>query len=113
MVNIVDVVVLVLFCFVDIVYEFHGCFYHGCPRCYPSRKTRNPVNQKTMEVLYDETQAKLELLRGQGYVVVICWEHDFDELIRECQVDLSQLQFPQRIPLDVRQAMYGGTLRCY
>ena len=34
-------------CFVDVydpltrsVYEFHGCQYHGCPRCHPSRRAK-------------------------------------------------------------------------
>ena len=28
-------------------YEFHGCFYHGCPKCFPA-DTFNPVSGLTM-----------------------------------------------------------------
>ena len=24
------------------VYEFHGCFYHGCPTCFPNRYQKHP-----------------------------------------------------------------------
>ena len=36
-----------------IAYEFHGCFWHGCPKCF-SRSTVNPVNDTTMGDLHYE-----------------------------------------------------------
>ena len=37
-------------------FEVHGCFWHGCPRCY-TRDTVNPVNGKTMQELHHCTVA--------------------------------------------------------
>ena len=57
------------------VYEVHGCFWHGCPRCY-ARDTVNPVNGKTTQELHCSTVEKIEYLRRQGYNVVEIWECD-------------------------------------
>ena len=37
------------------VYEFHGCFFHGCPKCFPNHRQRNTIaiqiipSQKSMK----------------------------------------------------------------
>ena len=31
-------------------YQFHGCFFHGCPKCYDQNET-NSMNGKTMATL--------------------------------------------------------------
>ena len=33
------------------VYEFHGCIYHGCPRCY-NPDTFNPLKNELMKETY-------------------------------------------------------------
>ena len=43
-------------------YEFHGCFYHGCPNCYPG-DTDNPVAGVTMHELYERTLTRREYLQ--------------------------------------------------
>ena len=41
------------------VYEFHGCLYHGCPRCYPRRNaTHYAVPDRSVEELYQATLSK-------------------------------------------------------
>ena len=32
-------------------YEFHGCFYHGCSKCFPA-DTVNPVSSLTMHDMH-------------------------------------------------------------
>ena len=27
------------------VYQFHGCFWHSCPRCFPNREAEHPVKK--------------------------------------------------------------------
>ena len=36
-------------------YQFHGCFFHGCPKCYDQNET-NSVNGKTMATLLEKTR---------------------------------------------------------
>jgi hypothetical protein len=33
-----------------VVYEFNGCLWHGCPKCYPSRTVKLPVVDQTAEL---------------------------------------------------------------
>ena len=62
------------------VFEFHGCFYHGCPRCVKTKrnvptKIGKTANQpgKTPNQLYYTTLAKTAALRRAGYTVVEKW----------------------------------------
>ena len=91
------------------IYELHGCFYHGCPRCYSSRDTVNPVNGLTMQELYDRTQRKTDDLRRQGKVVHEKWECDFKEEIKNNQ-DLLKFykKYEPYEPLVPKDAFFGG-----
>ena len=38
----------------NIVYEFQGCFWHGCPDCYKNRKEKHRrLEDRTMEAVYE------------------------------------------------------------
>lgn len=47
----------------DVALEFHGCFWHGCPRCF-SKSTVNPVNEITMGDLYARTMDKKRFIEA-------------------------------------------------
>ncbi|CAH1240722.1 Hypp6078 [Branchiostoma lanceolatum] len=61
------------------VYEYHGCFYHGCKKCYEPWVT-NPVNSLKMGQLYADTLRKRGIIKGAGYTYVEIWSHDFEKL---------------------------------
>ena len=63
-------------------FEVHGCFWHGCPRCY-TRDTVNPVNGKTMQELHHCTVAKIDYLKRKGYNVVEVWECDVNRELKQ------------------------------
>ena len=89
-------------------FEVHGCFWHGCPKCY-ARDTVNPVNDKTMWELHHRTAAKSEYLRRQGYNVVEVWECDVDrELKQNDEMKHYFDHFHMPDPLNPRHALYGG-----
>ena len=57
------------------VYEFQGCFWHGCPSCYPNRSEDHKcLEGRSMADVYKYTQKKLENLKGRGYRMVEMWE---------------------------------------
>ena len=57
------------------VYEFHGCLYHGCPRCYPSRRAKHyAVPDRSVEELYQATLSKRMALLQAGYTVIEMWD---------------------------------------
>ena len=93
------------------VFEFYGCFWHGCPRCHPrNRHTKHAVNaDRTIEELWRATQAKEAALRLAGYTLEIMWECDWHIL---CEQDPAVKQFVTDFslvePLNPRKAFYGG-----
>ena len=92
------------------VYEFHGCFYHGCPQCFPNRL--NPIrihDYRTMDDLYHRTQAKDQAILQSGYAVQTMWECEWLRL-KHSRDDIKGfvdgLGLISR--LEPRDAFYGG-----
>ena len=57
-------------------YQFHGCFWHGCPKCYTDPEETNPKNNKTMATLLADTKKHTTYLRRHVKVVEM-WECDW------------------------------------
>ena len=89
-------------------YEVHGCFWHGCPRCY-ARDTLNSVSGKTMQELHCSTVEKIEYLRRQGYNVVEIWECDVNRELKQNE-DMKYYFDYYHIAesLERRHALFGG-----
>ena len=92
------------------VYEFHGCFYHGCPKCYPMRDIKHYcAPDRTVQELYNATEAKRMALLRAGYNVFECWECQWDEQIKTNEAVQQFLNcFDLVAPLNPRDAFYGG-----
>ena len=62
------------------VYQFHGCFFHGCPKCFPNSRQRkhNCHPDRTISEVIEATCQKTKQLRQAGYTVIEKWEHDFE-----------------------------------
>ena len=74
------------------VFQYHGCFWHGCKKCYPEarRGTVSRVNNQGEFVTRLDSQGKpvkrkdaygltlmrTQFLRDSGYTVVEKWEHE-------------------------------------
>ena len=60
-------------------YEFHGCVFHGCPRCFPEdrEETKHPLTHQSMSELYALTMKKKSYIEGKGMKYVCMWEHKF------------------------------------
>ena len=56
-------------------YQFHGCYFHGCPKCHQPEET-NKLNGKTMAELLANTKAHTAYLRRHVKVVEM-WECDW------------------------------------
>jgi hypothetical protein len=92
------------------VYEFLGCWIHGCPDCFTDRNRKHPYNMKTMGQLYSETQARLHDLHQKGFKVCCIWECKFDQMIKdkpEYKAVIDQL-YPHLDPILPREALFGG-----
>ena len=92
------------------VYEFQGCFTHGCPTCYPNRhETHVRHFDRSLQDVYETTQQKIQRLKQHGYTVVQIWECEWNRL-KDTSLDIrtfvAQLQFIE--PLNPRDAFCGG-----
>jgi len=92
------------------VYEFHGCLYHGCPRCYPTRNAKHyAVPDRTVEKLYKATLHKRMTLLEAGYTVIELWECEWDRLVDTDETVQRFLRSFDLVPLlDLRDAFLGG-----
>lgn len=96
-----------------IVLEFHGCFWHGCPKCF-SKTTLNPVNDKNMGELYARTMEKKQFIEQNGYSYVSIWECDFK---RDMEKDEDMKEYVDSLeivsPLEPRDAFFGGRTEAF
>lgn len=89
-------------------YEFAGCVFHGCPKCYPESEI-NPVCKVSYGELYHGFCQKTEALRLGSLNVVVVWECEWLKLK---QTDPSVMAFmrtyrkPER--LNPREVLFGG-----
>ena len=61
------------------IFEFYGCYWHGCPTHFPDRERKNHHNCLTMKQLYKQTNEHKQLFVDSGYRVVEMWECDYDQ----------------------------------
>ena len=86
-------------------YQFHGCFWHGCPKCYDPEKI-NAVNKKMMGELLENTKAHTAYLRRHVKVVEM-WECDWKELRDPPRRGIWKMTQQQIITAVVDGALFG------
>ena len=91
------------------VYQFHGCHWHGCTKCFQP-ETEHPERGKSMQQLYEETKSMTKKIRKLGFQVVEMWEHDWNKLKRDKEVKkyIEHVDSHAVTPLDPRDAFFGG-----
>ena len=69
----------------------------------------NPISQKTMEELYNNTKKKVSYLKDQGFRVVQKWGCELKKDLEEDE-EMNQFFEQNKIidPLQPRDAFYGG-----
>lgn len=60
----------------------HGCFWHGCPRCYTEPKRNRVWWREKIAANKRRDRRKADQLRRIGYRVITIWEHDGDARVR-------------------------------
>ena len=81
-------------------YQFHGCFWHGCPKCHEPVET-NPKHCKTKAVLLADTKKHTAYLRRHVKVIEM-WECQWKR-------ELDPPTFRSRWTMIIA-AVVGGTL---
>ena len=90
---------------VKYAFEFNGCWYHGCERCFPRDRETLRVQSKTLSVRYKNTIFKSDKLKELGFNVKSIWGCEFIK-VRQMQTESHKLDLPT--PLTIRDCFYGG-----
>ena len=93
------------------VYEFHGCLYYGCLKCFPNHRQRkhNCHPYRTISEVYEATCQKTKQLRQAGYTVIEKWGHDFEVEKKTNPTLINFLTtFGLSDPFNPRDSFFGG-----
>ena len=63
------------------VFEYLGCFWHGCPSCMINRLKPIGKTTETLQGRYEESMARLQKIKDAGYKVVSVWGCEFRKLL--------------------------------
>ena len=89
--------------------EFYGCWFHGCPSCYPRDRDTLVSQNKSMSRRYVDTVDRADRLRRMGFVMHEMWGCDFDRIrSQDSALDEMFLQSEIHEEINVRDAYFGG-----
>ena len=85
----------------SIVFQYHGCYWHGCRKCYPYDRDRIiDRGDKTREDLFLATKRRTAYLRKAGYRVIECWACEVGEKYVEQLPEAQTKSYPHAILYD-------------
>lgn len=94
------------------IFEFRGCFWHGCPHCYRGCiRSFELYNGLTPNYLYVKTLNKKNALVSKGYKYTEIWECEFRQTLKDDAVLAAELKnhpLLNRNVLNPRDVFYGG-----
>lgn len=95
------------------IFEFHGCYYHGCTSCFKHNRDK-PLHDDpsaTLNIRYESTIAKTERLKNLGFEIIEVWECAFRKMLKENDEIVTYTNAHPLVisaPLNPRDAFYGG-----
>ena len=92
------------------VYEYQGCYFHSCRKCFPNQRheTRNCHTDRTVEEKYQATLKKTAILRAAGYTVIEKCGCEFaKDKKTDPELQLFLKSFELVPPMDQRDAFFG------
>ena len=91
-----------------VAYEFCGCWYHAHPPCV-NEDSVHPFKKIKMREVYNETIFRLERLRNWGLEVIVIWECEFSNFLKnnsEANSIVESLDIATAI--NPRDSLFGG-----
>ena len=83
-----------------LVLQYHGCYWHGCPKCYPDRNKIIDRGDRTREDLFQATKRRTAYLRKEGYRVIECWACEVGDKYIEQLPEAKTKSYPHAILYD-------------
>lgn len=83
------------------IYQYHGCYWHGCTTCYPNRTENHfRLAGRQMYEVREKTRRTTNTLRQAGYTVVEIWGCEWSQIKKEdpeIAEFVSTLDFMERL----------------
>jgi hypothetical protein len=97
------------------VFEYYGCFFHGCEKCFPKagQDVRNPVTKKMLKQSLKETREREVELLKMGYTVISIWGCEWKVEKRNAEIAEKVKKLDVQKPLNPRDAFFGGRTECF
>ena len=83
-----------------LVLQYHGCYWHGCPKCYHDRDKIIERGDRTREDLFQATKRRTAYLRKAGYRVIECWACEVGDKYVEQLPEAQTKSYPHAILFD-------------
>ena len=92
------------------IYEFHGCVFHGCQKCF-SKVTWNPIKNELMSTTYLRHQKRIAFIKYKMFdaQLIEIWECEYDYKEKNDKTFgdfIKQLDILD--PLNPRDSLFGG-----
>ena len=100
------------------IFEFHGCFWHGCPLCFSSN-TFNKIKQQTMGFIYLKHLERISIIKklilnSKEIKLIEIWEHEWDQMTKNNKDINHFITFTEiKSPLSPRDAFFGGRTNAF
>jgi len=91
------------------IYQFHGCYWHGCRKCHPTNRDRL-TGDKTLEESYEATKDRTLKLRSAGYRVYEAWSCEAGKLEGSAPPEETRT-YPHAIFFDFEAYVAKGSKR--
>ena len=92
----------------DTVYEYLGCFIHGCSKCY-NGTTFNKLRRQSMGYIYKQHLHRKKFIEDIVTNYVEIWDHEWQDLLKK---DEQVRKFVENLdlkdPIKPRDALFGG-----
>ena len=91
-------------------YEFHGCLFHGCQKCY-SPESFNSLKQELMQTTYFKHLKRIKFIKSKinNANLVEIWECEWDKIVKET-IEIREMikNSDRREAINPRDSLFGG-----
>lgn len=93
------------------VFEFWGCYFHGCPVCYPDRSQDVRIGDQSINVqtLYEKVELKRLYYTHRGFKLEEIWEHELDKKDSYIADRIEYYHSLKKVGcIDIKESFFGG-----
>jgi len=96
------------------IYEFHGCYFHGCQLCY-TNSSFNTVLQLNQHSVYMRHYNRMQFIRQhmRDYEIIEIWEHTWDKICKESPLREYLEKNTLSETFNPRDSLYGGRTNAF